>query len=762
MFTKVHDSCESCSKSDLIKYLRPKIGKMQINREDSVTLASTRLGTVRDLAKNCDCVLCRLALDIVRLNVSNLPVESLLDMEVVICSQYVVFLNTKDGREKEISQLRFDLLEPKEQRPAVNAAGESQQPDTKAELDEKKPWDMDELKPLLENLQPVVETPFDYCVQLASSEDPAQTEFDSGKSFLAKRVNPHEVDVKMVKHWLAECEENHGTPCNDASWVASRQLPPSFRVLDVHKLRVIPVPEVCRYVALSYVWGYTSMPQPTAVESENGIRDYSAVFESLPRTIRDAILFTRAVGESYLWIDAMCIIQSNENDVEQQIGHMDVIYGLARFTIVAAAGSDADAGLPGVRPGTRSVRQLEEEVQNMRLRSTLAARIPVDHSPWNQRAWTLQERLLSRRCVIFTEHQGYFQCKSRSWSEDTHIHKVGDITMKVVQPYRKFESLRSPLAPTMFQTLTRDIDSPHQTSLRGSTYEELVTEYTSRRLSYASDALNAFCGVEKLLSKRISGPFLLGLPTALFDEALLWQPVLRDVRSFTPRPFPSWSWASWDGRVTYTHLKNIRSLILWLTTSEDGELTYWTSKWLKRGGHPGWGRDAEVLKEGTDALVKDFHNLVPRASPGERICFQSPNDVSPESPQLLEITGITTMAHLRIVPCGLPARISADSGWILCGIFNGEKQLMRWTDRTVLVGTDEPATIALPAAWVEANEENLCEFILIALECRSFIQEAHIMLVERHGRSMRRVGLTNVHHYQWMECRPQHTLAIII
>lgn len=760
IFIKGLELCDSCAKVDLVRYLRPKIGPMQINPEDSATLASTRLGTVRDLAGKCNCPLCRLALDTVRLNVSNLPVPSLLDMEVVLCSRYVTLLINEDGQEKEISQMRFDLIEPK--RRFRSGSDTSLEQEAELESREEKPWDIDELAPLVQNSQSIVETPFDYCIQLESEEGLNLTQFDSGKSFLAKSLHP-EVDIEMIKNWVGGCEEHHEEVCNKASWVGSQQLPSSFRVLDVHKLHVVPAPKACRYAALSYVWGSTSMPRPTALGHEDETRDYSSVFKSLPQTIQDAILFTRAIGESYLWVDAMCIFQDRETDKVEQIGHMDVIYGLARFTIVAAAGNDADAGLPGVRPGTRSVHQLEAKIHNLQLRSSLAAGAAVDHSLWNQRAWTLQERLLSKRCVIFTEHQVYFQCKSRNWSEDTHIHEPGDIAMKIVQPYRTFESLQSPIARNNFQTLTQDSASTYQTSLRGSSYEALVTEFTSRRLTYGSDALNAFRGVEKLLSKRVTSPCILGLPMALFDEALLWQPVLRDVRSFTPRPmFPSWSWASWDGGVAYTHNKNTRALIWWLETSDKGELLSWRSAWLKRGGHPGWGNDAEALRKLTSSLVSGFHDHVPRVAPGERICLQSARDVAPGAPLLREIAGCTTTANLRVVPRGSPPGIDPERGWVLCDIFHGQEQLTRWTDRTVLLGDIEPATISLPKAWVGTDGEKLCEFILIALECSSLKQDAHIMLVERHGRSMRRVGLTKVSHLQWAKCRPEPTLAIII
>lgn len=41
------------------------------------------------------------------------------------------------------------------------------------------------------------------------------------------------------------------------------------------------------------------------------------------------------------------------------MARMNVIYSCAFATVVALHGADADAGLPGMRPGTRSPQQVE-------------------------------------------------------------------------------------------------------------------------------------------------------------------------------------------------------------------------------------------------------------------------------------------------------------------------------------------------------------------------------------------------------------------
>ncbi len=81
--------------------------------------------------------------------------------------------------------------------------------------------------------------------------------------------------------------------------------------------------------------------------------------DQFPATIADAIALVRALGERYLWVDAICIVQDDRDSKMQDIERMDLIYSRAFATLVALAGTDAAAGLPGVRAKTRRPQQVE-------------------------------------------------------------------------------------------------------------------------------------------------------------------------------------------------------------------------------------------------------------------------------------------------------------------------------------------------------------------------------------------------------------------
>jgi hypothetical protein len=100
-----------------------------------------------------------------------------------------------------------------------------------------------------------------------------------------------------------------------------------------------------KYVALSYVWGPPS--------------------GDWPKTILDAVEVTKQLGEKYLWVDRLCINQSNLQEKQFLISKMDAIYEGAEFTIVAAAG-DARTRLTGVSTTFRKLQPLIDLKQRTR------------------------------------------------------------------------------------------------------------------------------------------------------------------------------------------------------------------------------------------------------------------------------------------------------------------------------------------------------------------------------------------------------------
>lgn len=327
-----------------------------------------------------------------------------------------------------------------------------------------------------------------------------------------------------------------------------------FRLIDVESRAIIEFEDIqlssLKFAALSYVWGG---PQKVSLCKEN----YSDMLHTgalergkVSETISDAIDFTASLDIPYLWVDSFCILQNDDTDKAAQIGHMSDVYRDAIFTIVAAEGHHADAGLPGVTK-PRTARQVEvalprsASVAHKSLLTTLTPRkefylSPTDTSIWGSRSRTLQEHALSRRCVIFMDQQVMWHCHESRWLEEVHS--------KTRLAKVKWMSM-------MEANMVTKVDN---TSDLWRTFEVLVRNFKLRTLTHEGDAYDAFSGILAEMRRRTGESFLWGMPVSTFEHSLCWLPYApytparrtcltrRKVTTLkTNVSFPSWSWFGW-------------------------------------------------------------------------------------------------------------------------------------------------------------------------------------------------------------------------
>ena len=163
-----------------------------------------------------------------------------------------------------------------------------------------------------------------------------------------------------------------------------------------------------------------------------------------------------------------------------------------------------------------------------------------------------QEARLSQRCLFFTSDQVYFACTSVLRSEDvSQTAPDRPLGNEYLNPsIMKFKE--------SFPGNRNEVFHRHVTNLL-----EDIQQYTTRTLTYESDALKAFLGV---LSASGS-PSIWGVPAGwiganltapeAFTIALLWSPLYEDPSYGRPREagvregFPTWSWLGYAGRVEY-------------------------------------------------------------------------------------------------------------------------------------------------------------------------------------------------------------------
>jgi hypothetical protein len=213
---------------------------------------------------------------------------------------------------------------------------------------------------------------------------------------------------------------------------------------------------------------------------------------------------------------------------------MATIYSNSVFTIIAAGSKDANSGIPGVAGQPRKVDIYPipscPEISVARRTDFLD---DFYRSTSNTRAWTFQERLLSRRCIYLLPSQAYFQCRSEIWSEDR------------LEPYDGLHLLN----PTINMVKKDGVEHVRFFDM----YLQLAYEYLSKQLTDPSDIVNAFSGILEHIGKRCGWHFVHCLPIQLFDAALMWCHVDQKPRRRLNgcQTEPSWSWTGWFGRMSY-------------------------------------------------------------------------------------------------------------------------------------------------------------------------------------------------------------------
>lgn len=401
------------------------------------------------------------------------------------------------------------------------------------------------------------------CVSFQAADEPPKSvtafcESDSMTSYTGiaygGRTRPNLADVRLFQKWLALCSHLHGKDCQVQ--MSGHAL---TRFIDVQKSCIVEVAadDMGPYLALSYVWGRTQVLLLTkenrvSLMLANALKDHN-----LPQTISDAMLLTKSLGERYLWVDSLCIVQDDNADKAEFITQMDLIYSQALLTIVAAAGSDANAGLPGMRNGTRH-EQVSYTVKDVPLLCALHSE-PNDFehylsfTTWNSRGWTMQERVLSRRALIFTSGQVYWECQQSSWCEEAHWEATD---LPILHRAAPESTMRMSQLTAVAEEKISELTSP---------YRQMVMQYTQRQFSFESDVFDAFKGIMTVITQNSGIAFFWALPESVFSAALSWygalnvrrvafHPLRTALKPDTCIPFPSWCWMGWSGMALFPPL----------------------------------------------------------------------------------------------------------------------------------------------------------------------------------------------------------------
>lgn len=349
--------------------------------------------------------------------------------------------------------------------------------------------------------------------------------------FLHGRIaDPIAADFPRIRSWLERCHRIH----------AQRQKKTSssvvLRVINVAHRTVVEAPTYCQFAALSYVWGGTQQyeARTSHVNTKSGV---FSLPKRLSQTIEDAIVVTKALGLAYLWVDSLCSLMDSPQR-QHELRHMDSVYASALITIVDASGANADSGLAGIsRPRKYCQRLAAVDGIQMTVPFPDYTCILTDPSiKWNTRKWTLQEKALSLRMLLFTDYQVFKQCSISVWCEDDFLEATKSLQVQ--------RTLRQPLKWTSKRNAKKTDGQKSGSFVTFQIYSKLIEDYTKREVKNLSDNVNAVSGMLNSISEnQVSG-----IPKRFLNQGLLWQvPLGSRARMYSAQdaPFPSWSWARW-------------------------------------------------------------------------------------------------------------------------------------------------------------------------------------------------------------------------
>ncbi|KAK0702794.1 heterokaryon incompatibility protein-domain-containing protein [Lasiosphaeris hirsuta] len=254
-----------------------------------------------------------------------------------------------------------------------------------------------------------------------------------------------------ARHWLSNCRANHS--CHPSSSSTSKKFLPT-RLLDLQPtgssfssssspssniIRIISSAthqfthgQDSEYFTLSHRWGTSHF---LTLNKTNFSHLHSGFpVSDLPKTFQDAVAITLKLGIRYLWIDSLCIIQDEREDVNREIPTMNQVYGNSALNLAATGTGVSSNGLFRSRDPTKvlpkRVRMKWDEEECIAPEDDVGADLfvggdvdeeylivqgdlwlgGVTNEALNKRAWVLQERLLSPRVLHFGRNQVFWEC----------------------------------------------------------------------------------------------------------------------------------------------------------------------------------------------------------------------------------------------------------------------------------------------------------------------------------------------------------------
>ncbi|KAG5803840.1 hypothetical protein H9Q74_011665 [Fusarium xylarioides] len=233
---------------------------------------------------------------------------------------------------------------------------------------------------------------------------------------------------------------------------------------------------------------------------------------TLPQTLQDAVRVCGELGLSFLWVDALCIIQDAPEDKATEIGQMAKIYENSYVAIMASRAKSVEEGFLHPRshfgadrrsPGFR----LQYEAKNGRRGSVVLVEESSSQTyadPLSLRAWAYQEFILSPRILDYGELRTTWICWADINPTDGFLSTPTSYWSR-----QRFQEIMSP-------SIEANSVSPHQL------WSTLVLCYMRSSITDPYDRLPALAGIAERLNTIIKDEYIAGCWKSNIWLDLLW------------------------------------------------------------------------------------------------------------------------------------------------------------------------------------------------------------------------------------------------
>lgn len=356
----------------------------------------------------------------------------------------------------------------------------------------------------------------------------------------------------LIKRWYEDCLQNH-SKCHPPS--SSENLHPA-RLIDIGcgqkvEPRLSETSKMkagFRYLTLSHRWGDHRI---LCLRTDNIEQMRRGVLEpAISKTFREAMLVVKALGERYIWIDSLCIIQDspNQSDWVEESTKMHAIYANALCNISATGAVDGRDGCYFDR-SPHVVQPLRVEIVGKGIEDLPRGTYfcvewniwssNIDDAPLTRRAWVVQERLLSRRVLHFGRRQLFWECREKQTCETFPCELPSQLR-------QSHQAIFKGIDPDIEGAQARERDGlvPHPELNAYQLWDSIVVSYTRASLTMEDDKFIAIMGLAQHIQKCLKQKYFAGLWEKYLADQLLWNTAFDE--GVKPQKYiaPSWSWAS--------------------------------------------------------------------------------------------------------------------------------------------------------------------------------------------------------------------------